>query len=116
MKLALGAAFLAAAISTPAFADPPINVDGVYRCVHLCRPGYEGLRAFIGQSGTDVNLVSEAGNAATGYIEYPSRIWVDKWDQGAMISPDGTKIQFDNGTVWVREVPVIRGVARRVYR
>jgi len=112
MKLALGAALLVTAISTPALADPPINVDGVYRCVHLCQPGYEGLRAFIGQSGTDVNLVGEAGNSATGFIEYPRRIWVDAWNEGAMISPDGTKIQFDKGTVWLREVPVIHGAVR----
>jgi hypothetical protein len=106
MKMALGVGCLMAAISAPAFADPAINVDGVYRCVQLCAPGYEGARAYVGQSGSQVNLVGEAGDAATGYIEWPRRIWSDKWDEGAMLSPDGIKIQFDHGKVWIREMPV----------
>lgn len=107
MRLAFGAACLAAtAFSVPAFADPPpINADGVYRCVAMCRGGYPGGRTFIGQSGWEVNLVNAAGDSATGYIEWPRRIWVDRWNQGANVSPDGIKVQFDNGEVWVREVP-----------
>ena len=27
-------------------------------------------------------------------------------DEGAMVSPDGIKIQFDHGKVWIREMPV----------
>lgn len=107
MKMALTLGCLAAAISVPALADPPVNVDGVYRCVHFCEPGFEGGRAFVGQSGTQVNLVSESGDAATGYIEWPRRIWSDKWDKGANISPDGRKIQFDDGKIWIREMPVM---------
>jgi hypothetical protein len=106
MKMALTAACLMAAMSAPAFADS-INVDGIYRCVHLCQPGYEGGRAFVGQSGSQLNLVNESGDSATGYIEWPRRIWSDKWDKGAMVSPDGTKIQFDDGKVWIREMPVM---------
>ena len=109
MKSFLGAACVLTAIVTPAFADPPPDVDGVYRCVQHCR-GFEGLRGFIGQSGTQVNIVSESGEPANGYIEFPRRIWVDKWQQGAMVSPDGLKIQFDDGKVWVREVPGMRPV------
>ncbi len=117
MKLVLGTACLAAAaISTPVLADPPpVNVDGAYHCIAMCPPGFEGGRAFIGQSGWDVNLVSESGNAATGYIEWPRRIWIDKWDTGANVSPDGMKVQFDNGEVWVRELPVVRGPRPMVY-
>jgi hypothetical protein len=67
-----------AAISAPALADPSINVDAVYRCVHLCVPGDEGARAYVGQSGSQVDLVSVSGDAATGHIEWPQRIWSDK--------------------------------------
>ena len=108
MKMVLSVACLMAAISAPALADPSINVDAVYRCVHLCVPGYEGARAYVGQSGSQVNLVSESGDAATGYIQWPRRIWSDTWDRGAMVSPDGIKIQFDDGKVWIREMPVVR--------
>jgi hypothetical protein len=73
----------------------------------LCRSGLEGARAYVGQSGLRVNLVNEAGDAATGDIHWPSRIWVDKWDEGANVSPDGTKIQFDHGTVWIREASIV---------
>jgi hypothetical protein len=107
MKRAACLAFLALAIATPAFADPPpVNVDGVFRCVMNCRGGLEGARTYVGQSGWQVNLVNEAGDSSTGHIHWPSRIWADKWDEGANVSSDGTKIQFDHGTVWIREVPV----------
>jgi len=107
MKRVAGLAFLASVIATPAFADPPpVSVDGVFRCVMNCRGGLEGARTYVGQSGWKVNLVNEAGDPSTGYIQWPSRIWVDKWNEGANISPDGTKIQFDNGAVWIREVAV----------
>lgn len=70
MKIALTVARWAAAVCAPAFAgDSSIDVDAVYRCVHLCQPGYAGARAFVGQSGSQVNLVNAAGDAATGYIE-----------------------------------------------
>ena len=95
-------------IAIPAFADPPpVNVDGVFRCVMNCRGGLEGARTYVGQSGWQVNLINESGDSSTGYIQWPSRIWVDKWNEGANVSADGTKIQFDHGTVWVREVPVV---------
>jgi hypothetical protein len=107
MKRAFRVACLAAAISTPAFADPPVDIDGVYRCVQRCRPGYEGLRTYVGQSGSQINLVNEYGDSSTGYIDWPRRIWTFKWNEGAMVSPDGMKIQFDSGKVWVRELPII---------
>jgi hypothetical protein len=108
MKRAAGLALLASVIATPAFADaPPVHVDGVFRCVMNCRGGLVGARTFVGQSGWKVNLVNEAGDPSIGYIQWPSRIWVDRWNEGANVSPDGTKIQFDNGTVWVRELPVV---------
>ena len=108
MKRAAGLAFLALVIATPAFADaPPVHVDGVFRCVMNCRGGLVGARTYVGQSGWQVNLVNADGDSTIGYIQWPSRIWVDKWNEGANVSPDGTKIQLDNGTVWVREVHVV---------
>ena len=109
MRLIFGAACLMATVcSIPAMADPPpVNADGVYRCISMCRGGVPGGRALIGQSGWQVNLANEVGDTAWGYIEWPRRIWVDRWNMGANVSPDGIKVQFDNGEVWVREVPVV---------
>ena len=103
-------------LDLPATDEPSKDVAGLsleissekgLGLVHLCVPGYEGARAFVAQSGSQVNLVSESGDGATGYIEWPRRIWSDTWDKGAMVSPDGIKIQFDDGTVWIREMPVV---------
>jgi hypothetical protein len=116
MKRVIAFAGVLVAFSAPALADPTINVDGAYRCVHLCAPGYQGARTFIGQSGTQINLVNEYGEAATGFVEFPRRIWIDRWNAGAMISPDAMKIQFDSGKVWLRELPVVRYPSGRHYR
>ena len=33
-----------------------------------------------------------------------TRIWADSWNMGAVYSPDGMTIQFDNGTIWQRDM------------
>jgi hypothetical protein len=33
-----------------------------------------------------------------------TRIWADAWNTGAVYSPDGMTIQFDNGTIWQRDM------------
>jgi hypothetical protein len=33
-----------------------------------------------------------------------TRIWADSWNVGAVYSPDGMTIQFDNGTIWQRDM------------
>ena len=54
------------------------------------------------QNGWELNLVNEAGQASRGWVDYPGRIWVARANMGAIYSPDGMTIQFDNGTIWQR--------------
>jgi hypothetical protein len=35
-------------------------------------------------------------------VDYPGRLWIARADLGAIYSPDGMTIQFDNGTIWQR--------------
>jgi hypothetical protein len=58
---------------------------------------------FITQNGWNLNLVNELGQPSRGYVDYPGRIWAPDWNQGAMVSPDGMTLQFDQGAVWLRE-------------
>jgi hypothetical protein len=86
--------------------DAPAQVQGVdlngrYRCMELCL-GAPGSFAFITQNGWELNIVNDAGQPSRGWVDYPGRIWVQQADQGAIYSPDGTRIQFDRGTIWLR--------------
>jgi hypothetical protein len=38
----------------------------------------------------------------TKLLYLPGRLWFDWPQQGALYSPDGSRIQFDGGTIWVR--------------
>ena len=48
------------------------------------------------------NCGERPGNASV--FAPASRIWVDALNQGAVYSPDGMIIQFDNGTIWQRDL------------
>ena len=79
-----------------------INLSGQFQCVRGCLgPG----PAFVTQNGWELNLVNEAGQPSRAWIDYPGHIWAQYWNEGAVYSPDGMTIQFDNGSVWQRFVP-----------
>ena len=81
-----------------------INLTGTYRCVELCRGGNP---AFITQNGPNLNLLNEAGEPSRAWPDWfapATRIWVEALNQGAVYSPDGMIIQFDNGTIWQRDL------------
>lgn len=80
------------------------GLTGQYQCLQNCAGP---APAFVTQSNWDMNLVNEAGQPAHAWIDRPGHIWVQYWDIGAIYSPDGQTIQFDNGTVWQRIVPVL---------
>ena len=66
------------------------------------------LPAYITQNGPELNVVTEAGvpsRAWSDWVNPANRIWIAALFQGAVFSPDGILIQFDNGTVWQRELP-----------
>jgi hypothetical protein len=90
-----------------------INLTGMFRCIQMCRGE---LPAYVTQNGPELNLLTEAGIPSRAWPDwfYPaSRIWVDAFNEGAVYSPDGMLIQFDNGTIWQRDLPAVPPPPRR---
>jgi hypothetical protein len=79
------------------------GLSGQFQCIAGCAGGLAGP-AFVTQNGWDLNLVNEIGQPSRAWIDYPGHIWVQSWNEGAVYSVDGMTIQFDNGTVWARNV------------
>jgi hypothetical protein len=97
---------LAVVAATSASAQS-VNLTGAYRCVEACRGGLVGGPAFITQNGAQLNLLNEAGEASRAWPDWfapATRIWVENYNYGAVYSPDGILIQFDNGTIWHRDL------------
>ena len=83
-----------------------INLTGTYRCIRNCVDGSVGAPAFVTQNGYSVNLVTETGDSYRAWPDVTapnSRIWIDARNEGAVYSPDGTRIQFDDGRIWQRD-------------
>jgi hypothetical protein len=102
-------ATLIAVASTEASAQAP-NLSGQYQCVQGCAEAFLGLPAFVTQDGWDLNIANEAGARSRAWIDRPGHIWVRSWDEGAVYSPDGMTIQFENGTIWQRAVVLVPAV------
>jgi hypothetical protein len=71
-----------------------------------------GAPAFVTQNGQAVTLTTEAGDSFKAWPDFnapASRIWIDARNMGAVYSPDGMRIQFDDGRVWQRDIgpPVV---------
>ena len=117
-RIALALGIAAACFATAASAET-VNLTGTYRCIQMCRDGMIGAPAFVTQNGDSVNLTTETG---TTYHAWPdwnapaSRLWIDAKNESAVYSPDGMRIQFDDGRVWQRALPpVVVGRAPVVY-
>ena len=83
------------------------NLTGTYRCIQMCRDGMIGAPAYITQNGSNFNLVTETGESYRAWPDWSapeSRIWIDARDESAVYSPDGIRIQFDDGRVWQRDL------------
>jgi hypothetical protein len=107
MKISAHVIAVAAALAaTPALAQD-VNLTGRYQCIQNCVAIEPGRFAFVTQNGRELNVVNEAGMASRAWVDYPGRIWVDRAQVGAVYSPDGMMIQFDNGTIWQRAVEVL---------
>ena len=97
---------LAALAATEASAQS-VNLTGTYKCAQMCQQGLVGAPAHVTQNGPDFNLLDEVGRPARAWPDWfapATRIWIDVWNEGAVYSPDGMTIQFDNGTIWVRDL------------
>jgi hypothetical protein len=115
---------IAAALTASGAAAQTANLSGAYRCVEACRDGMVGHPAFITQNGDELNLVNEVGQPSRAWPDWSApnrRIWADAWDVSAVYSPDGMTLQFDNGTIWARDLgpaapPAVVVVPRRMSR
>jgi len=93
------------AVAAPGASAQSTNLTGIYTCIEMCRGG---LPAHVTQNGSALNLISEAGVPARAWPDWFSptnRIWIGALNEGAVYSPDGMLIQFDNGTIWHRDLP-----------
>lgn len=109
------AASVAVLAATEASAQA-VNLTGAYKCVQICQSGFVGNSAYVTQNGPDLNLLNEAGEPARAWPDWFSpatRIWIDRWNEGAVYSPDGMLIQFDNGTIWQRDLGPLPPPPRR---
>jgi hypothetical protein len=117
MKLAPFALAAAAVLTATGASAQSINLTGPYRCIEGCRAN---APAFVTQNGYELNLVNEAGQSSRAWPDAfapASRIWADNWNMSAVYSPDGMTIQFDNGTIWRRDMgPPPRSVRVRMRR
>jgi hypothetical protein len=99
---------VAACVTGSASAEPLTNLTGTYRCIQMCRDGMIGAPTFVTQNGDAVNLTTETGEFYRAWPDWyapDNRIWIDARDEGAVYSPDGMRIQFDDGRVWQRDPP-----------
>jgi hypothetical protein len=103
MKATLSVIVLFSALFAVDASAQGVNLTGPYRCIQGCAPGFEGQLAFITQEGWDLNLVNEAGQPSRAWIDWPGHIWAQRWNQGAVVSPDGIMVQFDGGHIWQRD-------------
>ena len=103
------------AVATPAvqtIAAPVVapgigsGLSGQFQCIAGCAGGSAGP-AFVTKNGWDLNLVNEIGQPSRAWIDWPGHIWVQSWNEGAVYSADGMTIQFDNGSVWARNVVLV---------
>jgi hypothetical protein len=101
MKIKAIAIAALSAVAVTAASAQAVSLVGQYRCVQDCR--WEEP-AYITQNGSDLNLVNEIGQSSRAWIDRPGHIWADNWKIGAVYSADGNTIQFDSGSVWVRDL------------
>jgi hypothetical protein len=104
-----------ALFATGSASAQSINLTGVFKCIQMCRGG---MPAYVTQNGAALNLLTEAGVASRAWPDWYApynRIWVDAFNESAVYSPDGMLIQFDNGTIWQRDLPPPPPPLRRRY-
>jgi hypothetical protein len=99
--LVLAASF--AAFAATGASAQVLNLSGQFQCIQGCVAGAPGP-AYVTQSNWDMNMVNEAGMPTRAWVDRPGHIWTEAWGEGAIYSPDGMTIQFDRGTVWVRDL------------
>jgi hypothetical protein len=93
-------------VATSVWAGNGPGLSGQFQCIAGCAGGVVGP-AFVTQNGWDLNIVNEIGQPSRAWVDYPGHIWVQSWNEGAVYSADGMTIQFDNGTVWAKNIILV---------
>ena len=96
---------LGAALMTSGASAQSVNLTGTWQCMQNCRGDH---LAYVTQNGPALNLVTESGLASRAWPDWyapASRLWIDAYNTSAVYTPDGSAIQFDNGTLWTRYIP-----------
>ena len=101
MKALFTAVALSASLAASGASAQDVNLSGQWQCMAQCLDPPGGF-AFITQNGWDLNVVNDVGMASRACVDYPGHIWIDRADMGAIYSPNGFTLQFDNGTIWQR--------------
>jgi hypothetical protein len=101
MKVLFTAIVLATTLAASGASAQDANLSGRWQCMAQCL-GPPGGFAFITQNGWDLNVVNDVGMASRAWVDYPGHIWIDRANIGAIYSPNGFTLQFDNGTIWQR--------------
>lgn len=96
--------FITAALAATAASAQSVNLTGIYKCIQMCRGD---LPAYVTQNGPELNLLTEAGVPSRAWPDWFSpanRIWIDAFNESAVYAPDGMLLQFDDGTIWQRDI------------
>ena len=101
MRSILSAVSMTAALVATDVSAQSVNLTGRWQCVASC-VAPPGSYAFITQNGWEINVVNELGVPSRAWFNWPGRIWVERANEGAVYSPNGSTLQFDRGTVWQR--------------
>jgi hypothetical protein len=115
MRMTLSAFAMAASLlaTGSAFAQVDgVDLNGRYQCVAVCA-GPPGGLVVVTQNRWELNVIDDAGRPSRAWVNYPGRLWIDRAHQGAIYSPDGTRIQLDGGTVWQRAIELPPPLRRR---
>jgi hypothetical protein len=107
MRMILMAIGVLTAVAATSESAQSVNLTGAYRCVQVCRGQPVGNPAYITQNGAELNLLNEAGEASRAWPDWfapATGIWVENYNYGAVYAVDGMHIQFDNGTIWQRDL------------
>jgi hypothetical protein len=102
LSLILG---ITSALAATGASAQSVDLTGTFQCVQMCRGN---MMAYVTQNGPELNLLTEAevpSRAWPDWFHPANRIWIEALNIGAVYTPDGMTIQFDNGTIWQRYVP-----------
>jgi hypothetical protein len=106
MKALFTAIVLSATLAASGASAQGSNLSGRWQCMAQCL-GPPGGFAFITQNGWELNIVNDVGIASRAWEDYPGHIWIERVNMGALYSPNGFTLQFDNGTIWQRAPEIL---------